>query len=106
MALAELSEAVRQQVIQQREKENELLKNIAALSDYETAETAADIYAAEKHAYSFDGYLYQLLKLQEVLAAGIPADVAIEAVDTCLDADTIIGYYRGGMICRQFQSSV
>ena len=106
MALAELSEAVRQQVIQQRQKENELLKNIAALSDYETAEAAADIYAAEKHAYSFDGYLYQLLKLQKVLAAGIPADMAIEAVDTCLDADTIITYYRGGTICKQFPSSV
>lgn len=106
MALSELVAAIQQQEKQQREKESELLASIAALSDYETAEAAADIYAAEKHAYSFDGYLYQLLKLQTVLAAGVPADVAIEAVDTCLNADTIIGSYRGGIACRRFQSSV
>lgn len=107
MTLMELSEAVRQQEIRQREKENELLASIAALSDYETAEAAADIYTAEKHAYSFDGYLYQLLKLQTVLAAGVPADVAIEAVDSCTDAQTIIKYYREEISkCKQFQSSV
>lgn len=95
MKLSGLACALQQQAIKQREKENELLSGIAALSDYETAEAAADIYATEKHAYSFDGYLYQLSKLKMVLAAGMPTDMALEAVDTCLDAETIIGYYRG-----------
>ena len=96
MALSELVTALQQQAMMQREKESELLKSIAALSDYETAESAADIYAAEKHAYSFDGYLYQLEKLQTVLAAGVPAELALEAVDSCADAATIISFYRGG----------
>lgn len=66
------------------------------LAGLETAEAAADIYAAEKHAYSFDGYLYQLEKLKTVLAAGVPSEIALEAVDSCADADAIIKYYRGG----------
>lgn len=64
MALTELVNALRQQAIKQREREGELLNDIAYLADLETAEAAADIYAAEKHAYSFDGYLYQLEKLK------------------------------------------
>lgn len=96
MALAELVAALERQVLKQREKENELLASIAALADYETADAAADIYASEKHAYSFDGYLYQLEKLQTVLAAGVPAEIALEAVDSCIDARKIIDYYKGG----------
>ena len=90
MALTELVNALRQQAIKQREREGELLAGL------ETAEAAADIYAAEKHAYSFDGYLYQLEKLKTVLAAGVPSEIALEAVDSCADADAIIKYYRGG----------
>lgn len=96
MALTELVAALTQQITRQQEKERELLESIAKLSDYETAEAAADIYAAEKHAYSFDGYLHQLEKLQTVLAAGVPAEAALEAVDSCADASTIIQFYRGG----------
>lgn len=94
MALTELTEEIREQIIKQREKEKELLESIAALSDYETAAAAADIYAVEKHAYTFDGYLNQLSKLQKVLAGGVPADVALEAIDTCLDEDSIISAYH------------
>ena len=94
--LSELVTALRQQAEKQRQRESELLANIVALSDYETAEIAADIYAAEKHAYSFDGYLYQLEKLQTVLVAGVPKEIALEAVDSCLDAEIIIDFYRKG----------
>ena len=66
MALTELVNALRQQAIKQREREGELLNNIAYLAGLETAEAAADIYAAEKHAYSFDGYLYQLEKYARI----------------------------------------
>lgn len=96
MALTELIEVMRQQAIAQREKESELLKSIAELSDYETAEAAANTYAAEKHAYSFDGYLHQLSRLETVLAADVPPKAAIEAVDACIDTSVIINYYRGG----------
>jgi hypothetical protein len=78
MALTELVNALRQQAIKQREREGELLNDIAYLADLETAEAAADIYAAEKHAYSFDGYLYQLEKLKTVLAAGVPPETIVE----------------------------
>ena len=94
--LSGLTGAIRQQEARQRKKERELLEGIAALSDYETAQAAADIYTPREHAYSFDGYLHQLSKLQTVLKAGIPANAAMEAVDTCLDADMIIRNYRDG----------
>ena len=41
MALTELVNALRQQAIKQREREGELLNNIAYLADLETAEAAA-----------------------------------------------------------------
>lgn len=94
MSLTELVKAMKKRATRQREKENKLLERIAELSDYETAEAAKDIYAAEKHAYSFDGYLYQLTKLRDVLTEGVPADIALIAVDSCLDADAIIEKYR------------
>lgn len=96
MSLTSLVYELQQQAIKQRNRESDLLHSIAALSDYETAEAAADIYAAEKHAYSFDGYLYQLDKLREVLAAGVPPEMAIEAVDSCLGTELIIEAYRRG----------
>lgn len=96
MSLTSLVYELQQQAIKQRNRESELLHSIAVLSDYETAEAAADIYAAEKHAYSFDGYLYQLDKLREVLAAGVPPEMAIEAVDSCLGTELIIEAYRRG----------
>ena len=61
-------------------KERELLTEIAAISDLETAEKAADRYSPEKHPYSFDGYIYQLEKLKVILLAGIPAKAAFELV--------------------------
>lgn len=96
MALSELVAAIGQQVINQRKEENELLADIAALTDYETAEAAKELYKPEIHAYSFEGYLYQLNKLRTVLGAGVPPEAALEAVDSCADEETIIKFYRGG----------
>lgn len=94
MSLTSLVYAMRQQANEHRRRESELLNAITILADSETAEAAADIYAAEKHAYSFEGYLYQLDKLRKVLAAGVPPQTALEAVDSCLDTILIIEVYR------------
>lgn len=96
MSLTELVKAIERQAISQRKHESELLHDIAAITNIETAEAAADIFAAEKHAYSFDGYLYQLTRLKEALLAGIPTEEAIEAVDSCIGIDVIIEMYREG----------
>lgn len=97
MSLTGLVNAMRQQAIEQRQRESELLNTITILADCETAEAAADIYAAEKHIYSFEGYLYQLDKLREVLAAGVPPETALKAVDSCLDTRLIIEVYRNSI---------
>ncbi len=83
------------QNIQKRRRERELLERIAALAGLETAEAAAGIYAAEKHAYSFDGYLFQLSRLDMVLTAGVLGKAAVEEVDSCADEQEVIRYYRG-----------
>lgn len=80
--------------LERRNEEQTLLQSIAIISDHKTAEAAAERYAAEKHAYSFDGYLYQLSKLKTVLAAGVPAEIALECVDSCIDEQLIIEKYR------------
>lgn len=95
MALMELVNAMRQQAVEQKQKEKELLYQIVELSDYETAIKAASIYAAEKHAYGFSGYLQQLSKLKKVLAAGVRPEIALEAVDSCLSTEDIIKHYGG-----------
>lgn len=48
MALTELVNALRQQAIKQREREGELLNNIAYLAGLETAEAAADKYVIRR----------------------------------------------------------
>ena len=81
-------------ILEGRNEEQTLLQSIAIIADHKTAEAAAKRYAAEKHAYSFDGYLYQLSKLKAVLAAGVPAEIALECVDSCIDEQLIIETYR------------
>lgn len=73
-------------------KERELLTEIAAISDLETAEKAAERYSPEKHPYSFDGYIYQLEKLKAILLAGIPAKAAFELVDSCIDTQVVLDF--------------
>lgn len=94
MTLTELVVNLTQQRVMQRKREEILIKDITALSDYETAKAAVDIYAAEKHIYSFDGYLYQLEKLQTLLLNGVPAGEALEMVDSCIDIDEIIKFCK------------
>lgn len=84
MALMELI-AICEKEIKQRKQERELLENIAEIAGYETAEAAADRYAAAKHAYTCDGYLYQLEKLRKILAAGAPPGKTMKIVDECHD---------------------
>ena len=75
-------------------KERELLTEIAAISDLETAEKAADRYSSEKHPYTFDEYMYQLEKLKAILLAGIPAKAAFELVDSCVDTQIVLDFVR------------
>ena len=90
MALRELLRNLRIRAEQEQIEERKLLGEIEKLSDRETVERIAGIYSVEKNSYSFDVYLRRLSKLKTILAAGVPAGIAIEEADSCLDADTII----------------
>lgn len=94
MSLTELITAMQQQEIRLIKKERELLNDITQIAGIETAEAASDLYDSAKHVYGFEGYLYQLHKLKTVLLAGVQTNIALECVDSCLDAETIIRYYK------------
>jgi len=81
-------------ILERGNEEQAILQSIAIIADHKTAEEAAERYAAEKHAYSFDGYLYQLNKLKTVLAAGVSVEIALECVDSCIDERLIMETYR------------
>ena len=94
LSLSELVIAMRQQNYKLREREQELLNDIIELTDEVTAEAACDLYDYTKHAYGFEGYLYQLEKLKTALLLGIPVDYALVWVDSCLSVDAIIQAYQ------------
>lgn len=94
LSLTELVIAMQQQATRLRKEEYDLLNDITTLAGIEAAEAASDLYDSKKHAYGFEGYLYQLTKLKTVLLAGVPTNDALECVDSCLCADTIIQAFR------------
>ena len=48
-----------------------------------------------KHAYSFEGYLIILQNLREVLAAGVPEEYALDAVQTAWSVEMILNVWKG-----------
>ena len=93
-SIEELASAIGERMAKQRREERMLLKDIEILSDDVTAVAAADILSSEKHAYSFEGYLGRLEELRRLLIANIPADTALQAIDCCIDAGTVIRMFR------------
>lgn len=96
MSLSKLVAIMQREFIQNRQIEQETLQQIAGITTVEFAERAAAILNPAKHAYSFEGYLIILQNLREVLAAGVPEEYALDAVQTARNAETILEVWRGG----------
>ena len=90
MSLSKLVAAMQEEFIQNREIEQRTLQEIAGITTVEFAEQAAEILDPTKHAYSFEG------NLREVIAAGMPEEYALDAVQTAWNAETILEVWRGG----------
>ena len=95
MSLSKLVEEMQREFTQNREIEKNTLQEIAAITTTEFAEQAAAILDSTKHAYSFEGYLTLLKNLREVIAAGMPEEYALDAVQTAWNVETILEVWKG-----------
>ena len=94
MSMSKIIKRLEKELQQQKTDEQQLLNAIAAVSDIEFAEKAAGALNPTTHLYSFEGYLSLLQMLLSVLMAGMPPDVALDAVQTGWSAARIIEYWR------------
>lgn len=95
MSLSELVAAMQEEFIRNRQIEQETLQQIAGITTVEFAEQAATILDPAKHVYSFEGYLIILQNLREVLAAGVPEEYALDAVQTAWSVEMILNIWKG-----------
>ena len=95
MSLSELVAAMQEEFTRNRPIEQETLQQIAGITTVEFAERAAAILNPAKHAYSFEGYLIILQNLREVLAAGVPEEYALDAVQTAWSVEMILNIWKG-----------
>lgn len=95
MSLSELVAAMQEEFTRNRQIEQETLQQIAGITTVEFAEQAAAILDPAKHAYSFEGYLIILQNLREVLAAGVPEEYALDAVQTTWSVEMILNIWKG-----------
>lgn len=66
--------------------EEELLMEIAKISDYETACKARDLFHSSKNVYDFNTYLYWLSELILILERGTSPDKAFDLVRSFIEA--------------------
>ena len=95
MSITKIVEAMAQEASQAIAKEREVLQDIAMIATTEFAEKAAEVLDPTKHAYSFEVYLMLLQNLREILAAGVPEEYALDAVQTVQSAEMIIKIWKG-----------
>jgi hypothetical protein len=95
LSLSELVAAMQEEFTRNRQIEQETLQQIAGITTVEFAERAAAILNPAKHAYSFEGYLIILQNLREVLAAGVPEEYALDAVQTAWSVEMILNIWKG-----------
>ena len=96
MSLSKLVAEMQRDFTQNRKIEQRTLQEIADITTTEFAEQAAAILDPTKHAYSYEGYLTLLKNLREVIAAGMPEEYALDAVQTAWNVETILEVWRGG----------
>lgn len=94
MAMTEIIKQLEKEILQQREDEQRILNEIAAVTTLEFAERAAGVLDPKKHLYSFEGYPSLLQMLKTVLYAGMPPDDALDAVQTGWSAEKILEIWR------------
>lgn len=94
MAMTEIIKQLEKEILQQREDEQRILNEIAAVASLEFAERAAGTLDPKKHLYGFEAYLILLYNLKDLLYAGMPDSLALESVQCGYDAEKILTIWR------------
>lgn len=94
MSMETIIRQLEKEVLQQREDEQRILNEIAAVSSLDFAEQAAGALDPRKHLYGFEAYLILLYNLKDLLYAGMPDSLALESVQCGYDAETILTMWR------------
>lgn len=94
MSMETIIRQLEKEILQQRTDEQQLKNEIAAVTSLEFTERAAGELNPMKHLYSFEGYLSLLQMLKAVLYAGMPPNVALDAVQTGWSAEKILEIWR------------
>lgn len=94
MAMTEIIKQLEKEILQQREDEQRILNEIAAVASLDFAQRAASVLEPKKHFYGFEAYLILLDNLKVLLYAGMPDDLALESVQCGYDAETILAMWR------------
>lgn len=77
-----------------KNREDELLVQISEITDKKVADKAKDLLHSEKHAYTFDIYLYWLSELLHLLLRGIDPDKALGMIKGCVESKLIEQTYK------------
>lgn len=77
-----------------KNKEDELLVQISEITDKKVADKAKDLLHSEKHAYTFDTYLYWLSELLQLLLRGINPDKALGIIKGCTESELVGQTYK------------
>lgn len=94
MSMETIIKQLEKEILQQREDEQRILNEIAAVASLEFAERAAGTLDPKKHVYSFEAYLILLDNLKVLLYAGMPENLALESVQCGYDEETILAIWR------------
>ena len=94
MNITKYMNQIGKEIRQQREDEQRILNEVAAVASLEFAERAAGVLDPRKYLYGFETYLSLLQNLLETLLAGMPPDDALDAVQTGWSAERILAIWR------------
>lgn len=94
MSLLKIIAAMQQEAIKARTEEKEILQSIANITTVEFAEEAAEALDPKRHPYSFENYLVILKRLEQLLAAGMQQDLALDIAQTNIDIRNILENWR------------
>ena len=94
MAMTEIIRQLEKEILQQREDEQRILNEIAAVVSLDFAQRAAGVLDPRKHFYSFEAYLILLDNLKVLLYAGMPDDLALESAQCGYDTEKILAIWR------------
>lgn len=94
MSMGKIIKQLEKEILRQREEEQRIRNEIAAVTSFEFAQQAANALDPTKQRFGFEEYLILLGDLKMLLYAGMPDKLALESVQCGCGAETILKAWR------------